>query len=72
MLLKLFFESLQFSVGECGVVIAKDILQLALSLVSAPVVVVSNKFSQVAERSGEDKLMVIEMFHRGTVWVVGS
>lgn len=41
MLLKLFFESLQFSVGECGVVIAKDMLQLALSLVSAPVVVVS-------------------------------
>ena len=55
MLLKLFFESFQNSVGSGGVAIAKDVLQLVLSLVGALVVVVGDEFSQVAERLGEDE-----------------
>lgn len=63
MLLKLSFESLQNSVGEGDVVIAKDALQQALSLVGSLVVVVGDEFSQVAEQRGEVEMMVIELFH---------
>lgn len=71
-LLKLVVESLQNFIGSGGVVIAIDVLQLALPLVGALVVVVGHLLSQLAERPGEDGIVVIELFHRGTFRALGA
>ena len=56
MCLKLFVESLQNSVGDGSVVIAKDVLQLVLSLVGALVFVVGDQFLKL--RIGRERMIL--------------